>query len=114
MDIALWDTAGQEEYDRLRPLSYPGANIVLICFSVDEPVSLSNIPIKWVPEVRHYCPQLPYVLVACKTDLRNDPETINRLKGRNSSPITADQVGCNLMAFWLHAVASYCRGRAMY
>ncbi|TPX32688.1 hypothetical protein SmJEL517_g04224 [Synchytrium microbalum] len=91
MDVALWDTAGQEDYDRLRTLSYPGSNIVLICFSVDEPVSLSSIPTKWVPEVRHYCPGLPYVLVACKTDLRNNTETITRLKGRGLSPITADQ-----------------------
>lgn len=52
MELALWDTAGQEDYDRLRPLSYPDTNVILMCFSVDSPDSLENIPEKWTPEVR--------------------------------------------------------------
>jgi len=47
----LWDTAGQEDYDRLRPLSYPDTDVILMCFSVDSPDSLENIPEKWTPEV---------------------------------------------------------------
>ena len=43
VELALWDTAGQEEYDRLRPLSYPERNVILIVFSVDFPVSLANV-----------------------------------------------------------------------
>ena len=43
VELALWDTAGQEEYDRLRPLSYPESNVILIVFSVDFPVSLGNV-----------------------------------------------------------------------
>lgn len=43
MEFALWDTAGQEEYDRLRPLSYPESDVILIVFSIDFPVSLANI-----------------------------------------------------------------------
>ena len=43
VEIALWDTAGQEEYDRLRPLSYPESHVILIVFSVDFPVSLGNV-----------------------------------------------------------------------
>lgn len=38
VELALWDTAGQEDYDRLRPLSYPDSNVILICFSVDSPI----------------------------------------------------------------------------
>ena len=52
IELALWDTAGQEDYDRLRPLSYPDTNVLLICYSVDSPDSLENVPEKWVPGVR--------------------------------------------------------------
>lgn len=43
IELALWDTAGQEEYDRLRPLSYPESDVILIVFSIDFPVSLANV-----------------------------------------------------------------------
>ena len=43
IELALWDTAGQEEYDRLRPLSYPESDVILIVFSVDFPTSLANV-----------------------------------------------------------------------
>lgn len=43
VELALWDTAGQEEYDRLRPLSYPESDVLLIVFSIDFPVSLGNV-----------------------------------------------------------------------
>lgn len=52
VELALWDTAGQEDYDRLRPLSYPDTDVILMCFSVDSPDSLENIPEKWTPEVK--------------------------------------------------------------
>ncbi|PNI27351.1 T0153641 isoform 3, partial [Pan troglodytes] len=56
VELALWDTAGQEDYDRLRPLSYPDTDVILMCFSIDSPDSLENIPEKWTPEVKHFCP----------------------------------------------------------
>lgn len=43
MELALWDTAGQEEYDRLRPLSYPETDLLFVCFAIDCPVSLENV-----------------------------------------------------------------------
>ena len=46
IELALWDTAGQEDYDRLRPLSYPDADVLLICFAVDSPDTLENVPEK--------------------------------------------------------------------
>jgi len=68
--LHLWDTAGQEEYDRLRPLSYPGADVVLLCFSLVHKPSLDAIRVKWFPEIRHYIPNVPYMLVGTKLDLR--------------------------------------------
>ncbi len=54
INLGLWDTAGQEDYDRLRPLSYPGTNVFLICFSVVNPASYENVKQKWFPEVNHH------------------------------------------------------------
>jgi len=69
--LRLYDTAGQEEYDRLRPLSYPGTNIVLLCYSVASHSTFDSISSKWAPEVRHYLPRVPTILVGLKTDIRD-------------------------------------------
>lgn len=52
ISLNLWDTAGQEEYDRLRTLSYPQTNVFIICFSISSPASYENVKHKWHPEVR--------------------------------------------------------------
>ncbi|KAF7360433.1 Cell division control [Mycena venus] len=72
--LALWDTAGGKDYDRLRPLAYPQTDVFLICFNVAWPFSFENIRDKWVPEVRHYCPDVPFLIVATQIDLRDDSE----------------------------------------
>lgn len=69
VELALWDTAGQEEYDRLRPLSYPDVDILLICFSLENLTSLQNVLDTWYPEVNHFCPGVPIILVGTKADL---------------------------------------------
>jgi len=77
--VTLWDTAGQEDFDRLRPLSYPGTDIFLICIAVITPLSLTNAKLKWRSEVQHHCPQTQYMLVGLKTDLRGtSSEVISR------------------------------------
>ncbi|XP_030828131.1 rho-related protein racA [Strongylocentrotus purpuratus] len=68
--LGLWDTAGQEDYDRLRPLSYPQTDVFLICYSVDNRDSFLHVEDKWYPELTHYCPKTPIVLVGTKIDLR--------------------------------------------
>lgn len=87
VELALWDTAGQEDYDRLRPLSYPDTDVILMCFSIDSPDSLENIPEKWTPEVKHFCPNVPVILVGTKKDLRSDPQTIAELAKMTQEPV---------------------------
>ncbi len=141
VELALWDTAGQEEYDKLRPLSYPNTDVVLICFSIDRcssvnqlsikkknlqchkrtlfdcrPESLRHVESQWSSEVRHFCRGVPVILVraeadvtchfvflgghvsvrqvANKTDLRDDPATLEALReeeGDNASTITREE-----------------------
>lgn len=91
ISLNLWDTAGQEEYDRLRTLSYPQTNVFVICFCVTSPPSYENVKLKWYPEVSEHCPNVPILLVGTKKDLRDDPEVINKLKEKNISPITQQQ-----------------------
>uniref|UniRef100_A0AC34FHA3 Uncharacterized protein n=1 Tax=Panagrolaimus sp. ES5 TaxID=591445 RepID=A0AC34FHA3_9BILA len=71
LEIAPWDTAGQEDYDRLRPLSYPDSDIIIICYAIDNPDSLKNVTKKWIHEVRQYLPKEPIILVGNKIDLRD-------------------------------------------
>uniref|UniRef100_A0A1I7ZKL9 Ras-like GTP-binding protein Rho1 n=1 Tax=Steinernema glaseri TaxID=37863 RepID=A0A1I7ZKL9_9BILA len=91
VELALWDTAGQEDYDRLRPLSYPDTDVILMCFSIDSPDSLENIPEKWTPEVRHFCANVPIILVGNKKDLRNDPQTLRELAKMKQEPVRPEQ-----------------------
>uniref|UniRef100_A0A453PKJ1 Rac-like GTP-binding protein 3 n=2 Tax=Aegilops tauschii subsp. strangulata TaxID=200361 RepID=A0A453PKJ1_AEGTS len=104
VNLGLWDTAGQEDYNRLRPLSYRGADVFVLAFSLVSRASYENImkkvpkcstsiicftcsflfgkrfecfgfccfPFQWIPELQHYAPGVPVVLVGTKLDLRED------------------------------------------
>ncbi|KFY82885.1 hypothetical protein V500_10276 [Pseudogymnoascus sp. VKM F-4518 (FW-2643)] len=91
VELALWDTAGQEEYDRLRPLSYPETDLLFVCFAIDCPNSLENVMDKWYPEVLHFCPYTPLVLVGLKSDLRTKRTCIDLLKTQGLTPVTQEQ-----------------------
>ncbi|KAA8577381.1 hypothetical protein FQN60_009165 [Etheostoma spectabile] len=83
VELALWDTAGQEDYDRLRPLSYPDTDVILMCFS--------NIPEKWTPEVKHFCPNVPLFSSGNKKDLRNDEHTRSRAGQDEAGAVKLDE-----------------------
>ncbi|XWS62645.1 hypothetical protein CRYUN_Cryun06bG0028400 [Craigia yunnanensis] len=74
VNLGLWDTAGQEDYNRLRPLSYGGADVFLLAFSLISKASYENVAKKWIPELRHYAPGVPIILVGTKPDLREDKQ----------------------------------------
>lgn len=79
IQLSLWDTAGQEEFDRLRLLSYSDTHCIMLCYSIDSPDSLENVQSKWVGEIANHCDGVKLVLVGLKSDLRNDedPEDVD-------------------------------------
>ena len=70
--LALYDTAGQEDYDRERPLVYPNTDVFLVCFNLVSGDSLENVRTKWVPELRSHEPDVPWILVGCQMDKREE------------------------------------------
>jgi len=76
--LDLWDTAGQEDYVRIRALSYMETDLVLVCFALNSKESLENVEDKWINEIKHFCKDVPRILVGMKADLRmrTDPDLI--------------------------------------
>lgn len=94
VQLALWDTAGQEDYERLRPLAYSKAHVILVGFSIETPDSLDNVKHKWVEEATRLCPGVPIILVGLKKDLREDPVAIEEQRKKSLrfvSPQEGDQ-----------------------
>lgn len=82
---------GQEDYDRLRPLSYPQTDVFLVCFSVTSPASFENVKEKWFPEVHHHCPGVPCLIVGTQVDLRDDPQVMEKLQRQKQRPVVPEQ-----------------------
>ncbi|KAJ2910228.1 Rho GTPase [Coemansia aciculifera] len=93
--LGLFDTAGQEDYDRLRPLSYPQTDVFLVCFSVTSQASFENVREKWLPEVSHHCPGVPCIIVGTQVDLRDDEATLAKL-AKNKQKAIAPETGAAL------------------
>ncbi|KAJ1642220.1 GTPase Cdc42 [Coemansia asiatica] len=89
--LGLFDTAGQEDYDRLRPLSYPQTDVFLVCFSVISQASFENVKEKWFPEVHHHCPGVPCLIVGTQVDLREDSAIKAKLAKNKQDVISIDQ-----------------------
>lgn len=68
VSLRLWDTFGDHEKDRR--FAYGRSDVVLLCFSINNPISLRNCRLMWYPEIRRFCPSTPVLLVGCKNDLR--------------------------------------------
>lgn len=87
VQLQLCDTAGQDDFDTLRPLCYPTTDVFLLCFSVVSPTSFHNVLEKWVPEIRAHCPGAPLVLVGTQSDLRNDVKVLIELAKYKEKPV---------------------------
>lgn len=77
--FSLWDTAGQEEYDKLRYLSYPNTNVFIVCFSVVSKSSLDNVITRWKKEIDEYSKGTPVILVGTKADIREDKDLLDKM-----------------------------------
>lgn len=75
-EVGLW----AEGYERLRPLSYPGTDVFLLCFDIKNRASFTNIKDSWIPEICHHMPYTPFLLVGNKMDLRKEG-TIRKILG---------------------------------
>nr|XP_020495401.1 rho-related GTP-binding protein RhoG-like [Labrus bergylta] len=91
VSLNLLDSAGSEDYDHIRPLSYNKVGVVIICFSIANPTSYENVRRKWHPEVKHHCPNVPILLVGTKSDLRDDQEVLEKLREKNQTTVTQQQ-----------------------
>ena len=78
--INLWDTAGKEDYDRLRPLAYPHTDVLLVAFSLISRDSFNNLREKWIPEIKYHCPGIPFLIIGTKDDIRQDQMWGNKNK----------------------------------
>lgn len=84
--LSLWDTPGSSSYDTLRPLVYREADVVLICFALDNRASLVNVEQKWAPEIRKHLPKAPIILVGNKQDARDfDPQPLCEVDPRRDA-----------------------------
>ncbi len=89
-ELSLFDTAGQESYDKLRTLSYAETDVFLVCFSVVWPSSLVNVEHEWLKELKDFNKNSIIMLVGTKIDLRNDPNEIENLAKSNLKPLTRE------------------------
>jgi len=100
INLGLWDTAGQEDYARLRPLSYPQTDIFLVTYSICSPHSLENVFMKWYPEVTHHSARSPLVLVGTKSDMREDSRLSDEERRKLVTPEQGKQVAKRISAKW--------------
>lgn len=88
MTLSLWDTAGQDEYGRIRPHSYKGTHVFVVCYAVDNVTSYRAVETKWLSEIKEHSPHVPFILCCTKIDLRKDPLTLNALSLKGEKPLT--------------------------
>jgi len=113
VEFALWDTVDQDDYDRLRPLSYSNSHVILMCYAIDTPESLTSVMERaspnitsstvtlfetdtrawqWIPEAMYLAPKVPVLLVGCKNDLRYNHRVIEELRRNDKLPLSSEQV----------------------
>ncbi|XP_043938894.1 rho-related BTB domain-containing protein 2 isoform X1 [Protopterus annectens] len=91
VSLRLWDTFGDHHKDRR--FAYGRSDVVVLCFSIANPNSLHHVKTMWYPEIKHFCPRAPVILVGCQLDLRYaDLEAVNRARRPLARPIRPNEI----------------------
>lgn len=75
--LLLWDNSGNDDYIRLRPLSYPQTDVFLVCFDINNRESFMKLQNTWLPEVKRYQNGTPIIIVGNKMDIRSESQLEN-------------------------------------
>jgi len=89
--LHLWDTSGQDDFDRIRPLCFQDADVFLLCFSVVSRSSFENLQRKWASSVTRFVANPALLLVGLKNDLREESAALSRLRRKNEKPVGEDE-----------------------
>ncbi|SRR5579883_2170250 len=96
-NLIFRDTTGNEDYERLRALSYINRDIVLLIYSIHNRESFEQIPAKWYPEASHYCPSASLILVALDTQEPATKMDVTSIEGEKlAEEIRATFVSCSI------------------
>jgi len=90
INLGLWDTAGAQEFKELRPLSYPGTDAFIVCYSILDEESLKAVTEVWVPEISDNCSGVPIILVGTKIDLRLKKEVVEQYQKEGKKLLAAE------------------------
>eukprot|EP01091_Cochliopodium_minus_P014531 TRINITY_DN4948_c0_g1_i1.p1 TRINITY_DN4948_c0_g1~~TRINITY_DN4948_c0_g1_i1.p1 ORF type:complete len:402 (+),score=89.63 TRINITY_DN4948_c0_g1_i1:65-1270(+) len=109
INLLIYDTAGQEEYKRLRELSYPGTDVFILCYSTISVASFENIRTKWYPEVNHSCPNAKIIIVGTKQDLKDKNKNLYDCPKDKDIVKLSEEIGacCNLKCSALTQVGTH-------
>ena len=92
IDAQLWDTAGQEEFERIRILSYENTTCFIVCFCVADYVTFDNVKKLWLPELRRHNPEAKVLLVGTKSDMRIPKAEKRRDDGKRGKTLRNKEV----------------------
>ncbi|KAJ3433152.1 rho-related protein racd-related [Anaeramoeba flamelloides] len=91
ISLSLYDTSGQEDWDRIRQNFYYGFDLFIISFDVSNRVTFENVKTKWKKEFEYQYPSIPILLVGTKIDLRNDEKTKKRLEMKQIQGVSTEE-----------------------
>ena len=75
VELVVVEVAGRNDYTKIHHCAYHKMDLVILCYSVDNPTSLNSIKTHWLPELQQAAPKVPYILVGTKKDIREEEKS---------------------------------------